>query len=84
MSIPQEVEQNIKDCAHAAAVAFRQELGADNSKSAFMVVFEKVLQPSMNSLFVDIGRAEFKKHGRAHVREVVLKVFDNFIEQGKL
>jgi len=84
MSIPAEVEQNIKDCAHAAVVAFRQELGVDNSKSTFMSVFENVLLPSMKRLFADIGRSEFEKYGREHVREVVLKVFDNFIEQGKI
>jgi hypothetical protein len=53
-------------------------VGAD--KQRFMAVFDQILLPYMKEDLVALGRSEFERLGKEHVRSVVLGVFDKFIE----
>jgi hypothetical protein len=89
MTIPASVEQEIQERATAAVKAFRKELGLelpgyprDFGHSTLLSAFERVLLPSMKPHFEEYARAEFQRIGREYVRNIVLKVFDQFIEKG--
>lgn len=81
MKIPAQTEEIFRAHAVAGVAAFREALSrTDLSTGAFCKAFDEVLLPSLKQEFYCLARQEFERIGKDHVRQIVLGVFDKFME----